>query len=193
MSINYANTGNITDIVAAAEAEVTKAVDAILAGCLPVVDTDSPLSFGEPVFVPSKIAGDAGRYLAVMLETVEMRNGETRTFKTIDEGRSFSKASDARAACPSIWPDVRIPEGQRIESGVRRALAAFLGATRRIVKAERQITRAFELVDTDGVGINEALELIQSTDKAVVTNEREDGPVDAPKPVTVSDDESMFE
>ena len=189
MSEALKNVDTMRDIVDAVHADVEAVVQHILTECVPQTDDDESsqtMRFGDPIFEPFKKGGKNGRWCAVMVETFAGR-------EFVHKQGSFADADKARAVCPELWPEVRISEGKRIERGVQDALAGFLGQVQRIVMHERQTTRAFDLVDTEQIDINEALKRVREADKAAVDNERDDGPKDAPKPVTAEDVDSVFE
>ena len=207
--INTDNTDTNTDDSGAAEvsdtsvsavaeqvrATVQEAIEAILAEHRETAgEANSRFRF-DVDFFPNKPGGKAGRYVPVLVESLELAGGEIRELRTSHPERgSKQKHEEALAMCPRIWPDVRIPEAERIEGAIVDAMATFLGTVKKVVRIEHQVTRAHDLCDAEsGLTFADALEQIKTLDDEV-TKVANDSEPDAPKAVTADDElEDLFE
>ena len=180
---------SMTDIVGAIEASIKEAVDGAYDAHLDRSDVvDSNVTF-DVDFFPNKEGGTAGRYVPVKVTVLELAGGQEFISRESSKSQSFDSHAKALSACYASWPEVRLPESERIEKAISKAIASFLGSVRKGVMEARQVTRAYALCDAeDGLSVNDALERVRETDKAAVQAANESEP-DAPKAVTVADDD----
>jgi len=186
-----ANAERMTDIIAAVEEVVHSAIQGIYDEHLdPSEEVESDLSI-RVKFTPNKKGGELGKYEPYLVEKLTLKDGTVREFPTPYGLNSFPSEAKALSAGYAHWPQVRLPESQRIEDAIASATAAFLGQVKRGVIRARQMTRAYELCDSEGLSVNNAMERIKELDKAAADAANEDSP-SAPRAVT-ADDDSLFE
>ena len=190
---NAAAEESMTDIVGALEVSIKEAVDGAYDAHLDRSDVvDSNVTF-DVDFNPNKEGGTAGRYVPVKVTVLELANGEEFISRESSKTQSFDSHAKALSDCYASWPEVRLPESERIEKAISKAIATFLGKVREDVMEARQVTRAYALCDAEGgLTVNGALERIKAMDKAAVKDANESEP-DAPKAVTVADDDDLLE
>ena len=188
-----ANAERMTDIIAAVEEVVNEAIQGIYDEHLDTseeANNDGP--FIRVKFKPNKKGGELGKYTPELVETVTLQSGQEREIVDVyDLCNGFPNEAKAWAEAYKHWPQVRLPESKRIEDAIASATAAFLGQVKRGVIRARQMTRAYELCDSEGLSVNNAMERIKELDKAAADAANEDSP-SAPRAVT-ADDDSLFE
>tara|TARA_R100001594_G_scaffold2498_1_gene9945 strand:- start:17780 stop:18388 length:609 start_codon:yes stop_codon:yes gene_type:complete len=180
------------DIVAALKVDVEEAIKAIYDEHLDAGEVaDSGLTI-RVKYTPNKEGGEHGKYEPYLVETLTLQDGTEREFITHYGIRSFSSEARAIAAGYSHWPQVRLPESERIRKAIADATATFLGKVQKGVIAARQMTRAYAMCDAEGIDVNDALARIRELDKEVVgsANEKDS---DVPTAVSPDSDDSVFE
>jgi hypothetical protein len=180
------------DIVAALEVEVKQAIQAIYDEHLDASEVvESNLTI-RAKFTPNKEGGEHGKWEPELVETLILQDGTERPFRTAYGIRSFSSEAKAIAAGYSHWPQVRLPESERIQKAIAAATASFLGKVQKGVIAARQMTRAYAMCDAEGIDVNDALTRIRELDNEAVKSANEKGS-DVPTAVSPDSDDSVFE
>lgn len=162
---------NPKDINYSDPADIAAAAEAAIAAAIADVDMDAEAECKyrfAAQFVPNKLGGEAGRWLPMLItydEDGEESNRETSyAFMPPEESKAI-------AACSAIWPDVVLPEGERVRATLEAALTRFLGSIGKRVAHEKQITRALVISKRDGVDINEALKMVEEADTNAIAED----------------------